>query len=187
MKKFYSLLVCSFMSLCLMTTTVSAASGLNEAEKGLLEYLSTYSTTNNATKFTLTEDLLTKVENYLISDGVDLTEEQVNEVIRYIDEGINALVETEALSGKDLTAEEGQSFVNEYIVPICDVLKLSVTYDAKNSIVTIKDVDGNIVYTDDEPIKDTGSNASITYTMLGCLSLFVIGLGLSEYKKKVIQ
>lgn len=184
MKKKQGLLACGLMSLCLMTTTISAASGLNKAEESLLNYLNDYSTLQNKEEFTLTVDLINKVENYLIRDGVELTEAQVNDVIKIADEGIQALIDKNALSGKDLTPEEGKEFVNKYIVPICNILNLSVVYDAKNSNVIIKDVNGDIVYADDDPIKDTGTNASSSFAILGCLTFLAIGFCAFELKKK---
>lgn len=132
----------------LLTNTVSATSGLNSSETTLIEHLSNFSYKYNGKLFNLEEDLLTKVKNYLIKDNVELNDDQVNEVTKLVDEALVNLIKNNALNGSHLTNEQAKSFINDYIIPIANILNLEVSYDEDNLNVTIKDNNGQIIYSD---------------------------------------
>jgi len=148
MNKIYSVLGSGMIAFTLLTSTVSANSGLNTSETTLVEYLDNFSYKYNGKEFTITDDLLTKVKGYLISDGVELNDEQVNKVTKLAEEALISLAKKGALSGSDLTKEQGESFINDYITPIATELNLKVEYDPEALDVTITDANGNVVYGD---------------------------------------
>lgn len=183
MKKMSGLLLSGALALVVSTNAVSAASDINASENRLLDYLNNYSYQIGTQKYTVDNDLLSKAKNYLIRDEVNLTEEQVNQVIALADKGFNILVKKGIVIGNKLSDEDANLMVNEVVKPICDILKLSLSYDAANDIITIKNANGDIVYTDDDIIKDTGNNASSSYALMSFLLLAAAGFGYTAYKK----
>ena len=144
----------------LLTNTVSATSGLNSSETTLIEHLSNFSYKYNGKLFNLEEDLLTKVKNYLIKDNVELNDDQVNEVTKLVDEALVNLIKNNALNGSHLTNEQAKSFINDYIIPIANILNLEVSYDEDNLNITIKDENGQIIYSDSTIEDDTQSGGN---------------------------
>lgn len=148
MRKIYSVLGSGLVAFTFLTGTVSAASGLNSSETTLIEYLDNFSYKYDGKEFTISDDLLTKIKSYLIKDDVELTDDQVNEVTKLVDEALVNLIKKNALNGSHLTNEQAKSFINDYIVPIANILNLEVSYDEDNLNVTIKDNNGQIIYSD---------------------------------------
>ncbi|MBQ6820270.1 MAG: LPXTG cell wall anchor domain-containing protein [Clostridium sp.] len=156
MKKIYGILGSGFLAFNLLTTTVYADSTLNFSEINLISYLDNFSYKYNGKEFTVSEDLLVKLKSYLAKDGIELNDEQVNKVSTLSEDALINLVKKNALNIKDLTKEEGKSFIDNHIVKIADELNFKVTYN-ENLDITIKDANENIIYSD-LPIEDNTPN-----------------------------
>ena len=64
------------------------------------------------------------------------------------------------MNGSHLTNEQAKSFINDYIIPIANILNLEVSYDEDNLNITIKDENGQIIYSDSTIEDDTQSGGN---------------------------
>ena len=109
-------------------------------------------------------------------DGVDITADQADQVIAYLNEAVSYFANTGATSLQSLSTEQKQHLL-EIVRNGAAVVGLTVSYDAASKMFQVYTADGELVYYSAVVIKTTGADytpAIITFAvvlMLACAAV----------------
>ena len=140
MKKFAAVLLAMVLVVAL-AVTVSAA-GINESEQKVLDELSSKVEIGNG-YFMLPTEYVNQAENYF--NTIDMTPQQADEILEYIQQGEKILVDNAATSLDMLTYEQ-KIEIMELGQKAVGVLGMTLTVQPKTNIVTILDPNGNVAF-----------------------------------------
>lgn len=180
MKKLLSVLfaVVIVASLCL---SVFAASGINDAEKAVLEKLKT--TEKLGTKgaeFFIPTAYINAAENYFLT--IDMTDAQKTAILGYVDQAI-ATIKAEAASYtgtatyqlKNMSASARQSVLRNG-QDACAVVGATLVYDAATNKVVVTNSTNTVVFENTPLVKSTGEGFTMTTAVAGTvIALAVLG------------
>ena len=170
MKKIKMSLSMLLIAVLMLTTQVSAASGINAHEQRVLDALK-QSVTTTAGTLTLPAKYVNQANTYLQRDGVDLTEAQADEIITKINQVVGLLKATNAKSWKEVPQDVVDRVV-KLAQEAATIVGLTLSFDAATGVVTIKDASGTTVVTTDKVVKQTGY--SLNAVWVGCLAVAAI-------------
>ena len=184
------ILVIAFVVVLALACTVSAfaAGSLNANEKKVISALERTVKIGDAS-FKLPASYVNQAKNYFLGSDVDLTADEADAIIGYIDDAIAALkaekpkTTAAELDLADLSAsckakllEAGQN--------ACEEIGLELEYDAVANEVTIKDDAGKTVFNDEPIIKKTGADVSVPAIAIAVVLLTVLSAGAIVVTKK---
>lgn len=170
--------IMSVLMISAIAFTASAASGINENEQRLIDAYRD-ATING---FYFDDPTMNQIEVYFTRDGVDITSEQADQVIVYLDEAVSYFGSTGAESLQALTSSQRQHLF-EIITNGANVVGLTVSYDAVNKLFQVYTADGELVYSSAVVIKRTGADytpAIVTFAVV----LMLAGAAAFAAKKK---
>lgn len=165
-------IIMSVLMISAIAFTASAASGINDDEQRLIDAYKNAS----ANGFTFNDSTMNQIEIYFMRDGVDITAEQADGVISYLNEAVSYFGSTGATSLQALSTEQKQHLF-QIIKDGAAVVGLTVSYDAANKLFCVYTADGELVYSDAAVIKTTGADytpAVVTFAvvlMLACAAV----------------
>lgn len=147
-----------------MASMPAFAAGINSSEQAVLDKLSEVNKTYNGGFITNADEMLNQAENYF--NTIDMTEAQANEILGYIDDGVEYIKSQNAATVNDLNFEQKQ-VLSDYGKKAASVIDVTTSYDKSTKTISATDKDGNtIVSTKVETDKDgkttTSSNAIAT-------------------------
>ena len=164
--------IMSVLMISAVAFSASAASGINDNEQKLIDAYKSA----NANGFTFNDYTLNQIEIYFMRDGVDITAEQADQVIAYLNEAVSYFSSTGASSLDALSTQQKQHLL-EVVRNGAAVVGLTVNYDAANKLFHVYTADGELVFSDAAVIKTTGADytpAIITFVvvlMLACAAV----------------
>lgn len=168
-----------------VSTTVFAASGINAAEQTILNKLDTTVTVGSDT-VKLPNQYKNQAYNYMLSDGVDFTQQQAKDVSAKMDECI-ALVESEQASSlKDLSSKTQQALLTK-AQEAASIVGLVLSFDAANGTVIIKNTNGQVIANSDKTIKATGFDATSIYASMAAFVALLAACGVVAKKKNLFH
>lgn len=146
MKKMASLLIVAVLLVC-MAVPAFAASGINDYEKKLINYVETAYVVDGKT-ITVPAEYITALENVFAS--VDVTEAQYNEIKGILDEALAYCKANNLTKLEDITAKNAAKTLLAYADKALGVVGYSVTAsgslsDKDHGLLTITDADGKVV------------------------------------------
>ena len=197
MKKVLKVLSAAMLSavVAVSAAAVVSAAGLNAAEKKIMAELKSGVTLANGEKAYLSEARLNEAENYLLSDGVDLTDAQANSVIGQINAAKTYIANSGVTSLSQLDASQ-KSELASIAQKASDDANLGVTVSVSATGVTVsvpkKDTTGTNPTpstgpsTDNNPIKTTGFDVPSVAAVagVGILMVSAAGVYLARTSKK---
>ncbi|HIR02965.1 MAG: hypothetical protein U0M23_01960 [Acutalibacteraceae bacterium] len=163
MKKFAAVLLAMILVVAL-AVSVSAA-GINESEQKVLDELSSKVEIGNG-YYMIPTEYVNQAENYF--NTIDMTPQQADEIIGYIQQGEKIMIDNAATSFNMLTYEQ-KIEIMELGQKAVGVLGMTLTVQPKTNIVTILDPNGNVAflaealiipYTTEEPTSPSDGSAS---------------------------
>lgn len=157
MKKAISLAVVVLM-LAMSMVSAFAASGVNDAEQSILDFLKSEVTLSDGSTATIPTEYVNQAENYFNRDDVELTEAQAAEVIGYVQQGKDVVVKYDQTDLNKLSYDVKREILN-CGKKAAAVGGLTLTFDKASKTVVITDADGVIVFQDSATlIKTTGAS-----------------------------
>ncbi len=126
------------------------AAGINSYEQKLLDFVQTGYVVDG-TIITVTSDILAQAKNAFNSDSIDVTEDQYNQIVAILDEGLAYAKAHNLTTIKDLQdSRTDTEAMLEYgrkaaAVLNCTVATEGYITDADHGLVIIKDADGNAI------------------------------------------
>lgn len=178
MKKIFSAIVAVALAV-VMCMSVSAAGGLNDNEKAVLDKLKNSKVIGaNGWSFSIPTEYINSVENYF--NNIDMTAEQKDTILAKIDEGM-AIVKAQAdgqnfkgtIYDLKLMDTASKKKVLELGQEACAAVSATLTYDASANKVIIKDAQNEVIFTNTPVVKTTGQDFPITATVV-CGSVAVV-------------
>ncbi len=158
--------VVALVMLCTAVLPVSAASGLNQNEQDVYDWLFSGHDVGNTTIYFL-DGRQTEFTNFFNRDGVDMTDAQKAEIMKYLKESEALLKDPEyiawANAGNTSLAKLPRRIKEVMIadgIAACAVMGLTFVYNSANNMVTITDGDGNVLVYTAAVVKRTGAVAS---------------------------
>lgn len=194
MKKLLTLAACAFVA-CGLVTPVSAASGINAAEKQLLDAVAKGVTVNGKT-YAYGEGTAeyAQLKNIFDQDGMNLTDADVQTFS-------TTMKDVEAyLAGKTLTADVIAEAITK-VAPITQILGVTISYDAAKDTLTVKGADGSAIFSYDKVVENKGSVSNTTtsgvlentgedfmgtYAVFAGLAVVLAGAGAVALRKKEV-
>lgn len=160
MKKVISFVLASVMAISLLSVCAFAASGINANEQKILDSLSEKIVVNGK-EVAINASLINQAKNYILRDGVNVSEAETSEILGYIAEAKTAAKTSDTVSGNNFSAA-----VNNKIIALAEkaaaVLNLTVAANPTDNSVTIKDAaTGEIVSQSTQVIKKTGASLPV--------------------------
>lgn len=167
----------SAMMMFAMSVSAFAAGSIDENEQAVLDALS---------ENKVPAEYVTQAKNYFEKDNVVVTAEQAKVIISNIDEAAT-IAKTAGIKTKDDLAKADTDIINSIVAKAqtaAKELELTVTYDTKSGVATIKDYAGNVVATSSVGIKKTGADTVATTVIISGLGMIVVGLGIASKKNE---
>ena len=158
-----------------MSVSAFAAGTVDANEQAVLDAL-------NAKK--VPAEYVTQAKNYFEKDEVSVTAEQAKEIIANIDDAA-AVAKAAGIKSKDDLAKASTATIDSIIAKVQaagKVLNLTVSYDAKSGVVTIKNSAGTVVATSNIGTKKTGADSMSTVAVVSFLGLAVAALAVVTKK-----
>ena len=191
MKKLIAILF-AVVILATLPLTAFAATGINEYEQQILDKLeSTHVMGKNGWDFSVPQEYINTAKNFFAGDG-DVTEEQMNQILAYIDDGMQIVKEEADAQNYHGTeyhlnnmSQEARNEVLALGQAACKEVELDLVYDAKDHHVVITPVGSNTPVFESAPIvKTTGEDFPVNATVIvasvvaavfvGAAAMFVI-------------
>ena len=184
MKKWRTVFIACAVGLC-AAVTVSAASGLNDNERQLLDQVKA-EVEASVFKGKISEDMFNQAENYLNRDDVDVTAEQTQQLTAKIEEA-KAILEQENVTSID----DFKGAVKEQVLTAAQdaaaVLSLTLNYETVNQVITVTDQSGAVVFKAEDVIKRTGPDMGGVVAAGGVLTVILAGCAAAVVKGKQRQ
>lgn len=184
MKKLVTVLLVVAM-IAVLAVPAFAATGVNANEQAVLDKLNEYKEMGkNQWKFYIPDKYVTSAKNYFIGD-CDMTEEEKDIIIAYIDEGAE-IVKKEADAAKfdgsvynlNTMSQASRSAVLLLGQKACAEVDLNLVYKSAENVVIITTVkDGTVVFESAPVVKTTGEDFPITAMTIGLAVAFVLVAG----------
>ncbi len=195
MKKVLKVLSAAMLSALVAVSavaTVSAASGINDAEQKVLDNLGTGIELESGETLNVPSGKITKAENYFAQSDVDLSQAQANSIVAQIDAAKEYVIETGITSWSELD-DDMRSELASYAQQAADNAGLKVTVNSDGDVIiptpgTPGNSNGNGggVNTNDNPIKTTGFDVPSVAAVagVGILMVSAAGIYLAKASKK---
>lgn len=170
MKKVLAILI--VMALVAMLPLTAFAAGLNEFEKEVLDVLKGSVQLDNGKSYKIPAQYITKAQNYFLSEDCDMTEQEADAIIGYINTG-KAIVKAEAenASGKSFELKDLPQGARNEILNLgkaaCAEVDLELTYNGRNDTVVITKTGSTTpIFQSDAVIKTTGQAVTVDATFV---------------------
>lgn len=173
-KKIFAVATAAVMTFA-MSVSAFAAGTIDANEQKILDEL-------NAKK--VPAEYVTQAKNYFEKDDVTVTADQATQIIANIDDAANIAKSAGIKTKADL--DKASAATIDAIVAkasaAAKVINLTVSYDAKKGVATIKDAKGNVVATTNVGTKKTGADSTSTIAVVSFLGLAVAVLAVVTKK-----
>ena len=140
-EKLLAMAACAAMALGVCVMPVNAASGVNEAEQQILDYVEKgVSIQGETISFVKGSDEYNTLEEYFALDDIDLTQKDVDTII-------SSVKNTKAFMEIHWDDEMTVDLLNEMLdlmAPATNTLNMKISYDVKADKLIITDMDGNV-------------------------------------------
>lgn len=173
MKKIIAIILTVMVLVVPFTVSVAAAGAINTDEQRILDVLRTEVKVNGKT-FTVPVEYVNQSENYFKT--IDVTKEQADEIIGYINRGIGILEMSKKLNA---TTEDLKILVRADKKEILELGKKAVavtggvlTYNG--STVNIKNADGKTVFDSAPIVKQTGLEVDFSSIIIAAVSVITL-------------
>lgn len=186
MKKLAIILFVAIM-VATLPLTAFAATGINEYEQKILDKLvACQGMAIPGMDAILSQEYINAARNHFLGDG-DITEEQMNSVIAYIDQAMGVVKEEanaqNKQEGEDFKLSDMDEDARKEVIGIgqaaCDEVDLKLSYNAKDHHITITtSKDSTLVFETSPVIKTTGEDFPITAGSIVAGVVAVISVGM---------
>lgn len=180
MKKLMKLLL-SLVLMSLFVLPVLGASDVNAEEQKVLDKLTAGVTIDGKT-VDLSAEELNLAKNFFMRDEIDLTAADVAGLLTAIDAAAKIMQDAKVSDITKLSTDDKLALlkVAQDAVAAVESVELTFAYDFDTNIAQILGAEGVVlaestVTTESTVIKDTANNLSVTWILLGALSLVIIG------------
>ena len=180
MKKMMKLLL-SLVLMSLFVLPVLGASDVNAEEQKVLDKLTAGVTIDGKT-VALSAEELNLAKNFFMRDEIDLTAADVAGLLTAIDAAAKIMQDAKVSDVTKLSTDDKLALlkVAQDAVAAVESVELTFAYDFDTNIAQILGAEGVVlaestVTTESTVIKDTANNLSVTWILLGALSLVIIG------------
>ena len=180
MKKLMKLLL-SLVLMSLFVLPVLGASDVNAEEQKVLDKLTAGVTIDGKT-VALSAEELNLAKNFFMRDEIDLTAADVAGLLTAIDAAAKIMQDAKVSDITKLSTDDKLALlkVAQDAVAAIESVELTFAYDFDTNIAQILGAGGVVlaestVTTESTVIKDTANNLSVTWILLGALSLVIIG------------
>ena len=195
MKKIFSIII-SVAMVAVMAVPAFAASGINAAEKQIIDKVA-----GGSNKYVALTQYQATMKNYFNQEGVDVTQAQADEINGYIQQ-IYDIADDYVPAGQSYDLNNLPKSVKKIVlqagVDACAVIGLTLVWDSATTKVIITDAQGNVIFealpivekvtkggNKGSQIKVTGSaDMTVLYVGLGILAVVVAGCAVFVIKKK---
>ena len=195
MKKIFSIII-SVAMVAVMAVPAFAASGINAAEKQIIDKVA-----GGSNKYVALTQYQATMKNYFNQEGVDVTQAQADEINGYIQQ-IYDIADDYVPVGQSYDLNNLPKSVKKIVlqagVDACAVIGLTLVWDSATTKVIITDAEGNVIFealpivekvtkggNKGSQIKVTGSaDMTVLYVGLGILAVVVAGCAVFVIKKK---
>lgn len=185
MKKAIGIFSCLLLAATMISPT-HAAESLNASEQSLYDELKNYSYESDERIYTVSDNLLKKIEAYMLREEVDLQTSQSTSIASLAKDAMNYMAKSGFENTDDLSKGDITYLMEDYVVKIGNELGLVITYDDATGNLTIKDKNDDIVF-DGDPIKDTGFSANPSSVITEFLFICSIAGALILLRKRTSQ
>ena len=167
-KKIMAVVATAAMTLA-MSLSAFAAGTIDANEQAILDEL-------NAKK--VPAEYVSQARNYFEKDDVSVSTDQAKTIIANIDDAAEIAKSAGIKTKADLDKASAATIdaIMAKASAAAKVINLTVSYDSKNAVVTIKDVAGNVVATNNVGTKTTGADSTSTVAVLSVLCVAVAAL-----------
>lgn len=180
MKKALSFVAC--LVLCAaFTVQANAASGINAEEQKVLNILKAGVSVNGKT-VSLDASYINTAENYMNSDGIDITAEQASVVINQVDAAKKVIIDNNITDLKTMP-KKFQDQIIGYAQSAAKELGLTLVADYSSKTIVVKDASGKVLFTASKVIKNTGDDYTMTLAISGAIALLIACAGIVAAKK----
>lgn len=158
-----------------MSVSAFAAGTVDENEQTILDAL-------NANK--VPAEYVTQAKNYFEKDDVSVTTDQAKEIVADINDAATIAKSNGIKSVEDL-ANASAATIDSIVAKAqaaAKVVGLTVSYDTKTGVATVKDSAGNVVATSNIGTKTTGADSMSTVAVVSFLGLAVAALAVITKK-----
>lgn len=196
MKKLLAIIMATALIFSLVAVSASAAGTYGEYEKKLIDVLSTDAELKIDGKdatIHIPDNYVNQAKNYFAGTAGDITEQQYEEIVSYINAGKEKVIATveadHALVMKNGEVDiahmptDVKSFVLEQGQKACAVVGLTLRYTGGSVIIT--DATGAEVFNDDAIIKTTGADMTSVFVTAGVMLALVAAAFVTAKKVKL--
>ena len=215
MKKLLAMAACAAMALGICVMPVNAASGVNEAEQQILDYVEKGVNIQGETiSFAKGSDEYITLEEYFALDDIDLTQQDVDTIVSSVK---NTQAYLEIHWNDEMTVETLNEVIN-LIDPGINTLNMKISYDVKSDKLILTDMDGNVlneienflyeeettpttpkeegengntvkdkINPNDKTLEKTGEDFSSTYAIFASLAAVLVGAGIIASRKRSVK
>ena len=175
-KKIMAVVATATMTLA-MSLSAFAAGTIDANEQKILDEL-------NAKK--VPAEYVSQARNYFEKDDVSVSAEQAQTIIVNIDEAAEIAKSAGIKTKADLDKASAATIdaIVAKATAAAKVVNLTVSYDSKNAVVTIKDDSGKVVATNNVGTKKTGADSTSTVAVLSVLCVAVAALAVVTKNEK---
>lgn len=159
-----------------------AATAVNDHEQRLIDAYKSAS----ANGYTFDDYTINQIEIYFMRDSVDITSQQADQVIGYLDEAVSYFKNTGASSLQALSTQHKQHIL-EIVRNAAAVVGLTVNYDAANKLFQVYTADGELVFSSVEVIKNTGADGTPSIVIFSVILALAFAAAAAAKKKGLMH
>lgn len=167
-KKIMAVVATATMTLA-MSLSAFAAGTIDANEQAILNEL-------NAKK--VPAEYVSQARNYFEQDGIEVTADQAKVIIADIDDAAE-IAKSAGIKTKADLQKASAATIDAIVAKASDaakVVNLTVSYDSKTGVATIKDANGKVVATSNVGTKTTGADSTSTVAVISFLCVAVAAL-----------
>ncbi len=196
MKRLVTFMFVALLLLSVFSISVSATGTYGENEKRVIADLSAveqHEIDGKTIKFIIPVNYVNQAKAFFVSTEGDITEAQYEEIMKFVNEGKNLVMETTLSNTKyydgtmvDIAKmpQAVRSAVLKAGQNACKVVNLSLIFNGKDVVIT--DWDGAVRFEDRPIVKTTGADVSVSMISVLCVfAVAVCGTLMVVFRKKL--
>ncbi|MGX8833536.1 LPXTG cell wall anchor domain-containing protein [Amedibacillus sp. YH-ame6] len=176
-----SILVCATCAL----SPINATAGVDENEQAVLDILKSGINVNGKI-VTIDSTYISQAESYFMRDDVSMNENQKSTIITQIESAKKIIIDNNVTNLATIN-KKYQDQIIDIAQTAASVMGVRISVDYPSKIITVIDKNGQVIFTAEKAIKNTGDDYTSILALSGAFAILLAGAGIVALKKGLLS